>query len=173
MARRQRVYITRGVYSSTPFTGCTAVAGASEKERKSELGLGDAARGLVYSRASDDNVHAALNLPLLPPSSRELGRGGFPLFFFIVPFYLCIISYSIPSVVRSRVLRRAALRPPRLLLPSPFSFSSPSFVSAFYFFFRLFALTLYAPVTPLDSRRKYNSRDTSSHTENGCLCTDN
>lgn len=65
------------------------------RERKSELGLSDAARGLVYSRASDDNVHAALNLPLLPPSSRELGRGGSPPLFFS-SFLFTFALYHIP-----------------------------------------------------------------------------
>lgn len=74
---RQRVYITQSVYSSTLFTGYIAVVRASRKESKiSELGLSNAARGLVYNRASNDNVHVALNLLLLPPSSREPGRGG-------------------------------------------------------------------------------------------------
>lgn len=86
------MYITRGVYSSTPFTDCTAVARASE----SELGLSDAARGLVYSRASDDNVHAALNLPLLPPSSRELGRCGSPFPPFFSSFLFTFALYHIP-----------------------------------------------------------------------------
>lgn len=146
MARRRRVYITRGVYSSTPFTGYTLVAKASEKER-AELGPGDVARGLVYSRASDDNVHAALNLSLslLPPSSREPARGG-SLF---SPFFFTFALYHIPFlpsyVPECRVAMRSAF--------FAFSFSSPSSVSIFYFFSRPFALTLYALLFPLGGEK--------------------
>lgn len=136
--------------------------GESERERKSELGLSDAARGLVYSRASDDNVHAALNLPLLPPSSRELGRGGSPPFFssFLFTFALYHIPF-LPSYVPECCV---ALRSALLIFFRHHHFLSlllrlcrPSIS------FPVSALILYAPVSPLDSRRKYNSRDTSSH----------
>lgn len=102
--------------------------GESEREKeRGELGLSDAARGLVYSRASDDNVHAALNLPLLPPSSRELGRGVVPpppSFFFhrsFLPLHY-IIFHSFRRTFPSVASRCA---PP----------SSPSFAITIFFLF--------------------------------------
>jgi len=100
---RQRVYITQGVYSSTPFTGYGC--GESVRGRES-LVLSNAARGLVYSCASDDNVHAALNLPLLPPSSREPGRGGSLFHPSFLPLHY-IIFHSFRRTFPSVALRSA------------------------------------------------------------------
>lgn len=101
------------------------------RERKSELGLSDAARGLVYSRASDDNVHAALNLPLLPPSSRELGRGGSPLLFFH-RFFLPLHYIIFHSFRRTFLSVASRCAPP----------SSPSFAITIFFLFSFVCVDL-------------------------------
>lgn len=141
MARRPRVYI-----SSTPFTG----------KSESELSFSNVARGLVYSRASDDNVHAALNLPLSPPSSREPGRGGALFRRSFLPLHY-IIFHSFRRTFPSVASRRAP--PPS---PSPFSFSSPSSVSTFLFP----SLCSYFMRAGVSSRRGESTRitrDASSH----------
>lgn len=155
--RRRGVYITRGVYSGTPFTGYALVAKAGEEERG--FGPSNVARGLVYSRASDDNVHAALNLSLLPPSSREPGS-RFPslsfLFFTLALYHIPFLPSYVPEC---RVAARP--RPPRLL--HPFFLLSFVCVDLLFLFPSLCSYFIRAGVSSRRGESAHITRDTSSY----------
>lgn len=143
----ESMYVTRGVYCSTLSRLCGERGRGGGGESESELGLSNVARGLVYSRASDDNVHAALNLPLLPPSSWR-----FPFSSFLFTFALYHIPF-LPSYVPEYVASRCAhsSSPPLRL----HSFLSPllRLCRPSISFLHLFALTLCVSVSPLDAEK--------------------
>lgn len=168
-----------------------------KRERENSVSVSSAARGLVYSCASDDNVHEALNLPLLPLHPRAGSRRGS----FFGSFCRCIISYSIPSAVRSPscVALRFVLSSSPALFSSSSSSALPSStfllllffllllyllflrsVSAFWPFFSTICSCFMHAGVP--SRRGESTRiirdassheDTSENEENECLYTDN
>lgn len=155
-----------------------------ETERVSSVSVSSVARGLVYSRASDDNVHAALNLPLLPPpaAGRVAVRLSFSFLFALALYHIPFLPSCVPE------LRRVALRPLRLLRLSPSSLLLLLFLLFFVcvgllpIFFD-YLLLLYACRCPLflyaeRRERAYNSRrgqprKIRRRVENECLYTGN
>lgn len=139
----------------------------ARERRKADLV--PAARGLVYSRASDDNVHAALNLSLLPPSLREPGSPRFPFSSFFFTFALYHIPF-LPSYVPEC---RVALRPV-LSAFLTLSLFSASAASIFCFFFRLCSYFMHAGVSSRRGESTYNSRHKQlrgcAHMESERLC---
>lgn len=153
---------------TTPFRVRVTRTRLGKRREPSQLAARPA---LVYSRASDDNVHAALNLSLLgpyPQSHRSLS---------FLPLHYIIFHPFRSSSLRRTVLRLFHLRlfiplypflPPPPPLPTlrlpPFLLFPSSFLplSLFFFFFRAPFFLLYACrlcVVPLRSANPaaYNS----------------
>lgn len=181
-------------YHGTPRTCYTHDAGNGESVSVSS------AAALVYSRASDDNVHAALNLPLLPPPVHPADRSlSFLSLHYIIfhPFRRSFLRVASPCsasftsvffifIFSSSSSSSSSDSSPSVSFPllscfvSCIGFLFSTSTPPFYLFFSPCSYFMRAGVSSPSGRTlpriTRNARDRAvrrTGVENECLCTDN